>query len=1052
LYRPTRALARLVATLVLSWAPAVLLSLTPDRLGAQEPGVAATGRITGTVSNETGQPLEGAQVTVVNTAFGAVAGPDGRYTIVNIPPGTVQVRAQRIGYAPSVQTVVVAGGQTTDVSFGLVAQAITLNTVVAVGYTNQERRNISDAVSSVTDDAIDERKVATVTEALRGRIPGVQIVSSGEPGENSRVVIRGQNFLQSSEPLYVVDGLYLRQNPNLNPDEIASIQVLKDASAAAQYGAQAANGVIVITTKRGSAGDTKVALRSYYGMQTVPERIELADSRRWAEINAQAYINGGRAVPAATQAILDGTVEVDTDWQDEVFRDGTIQDHNVQASGGSPIANYLVSGGYFNQSGTILGSGFERFSFRVNSELRRGRLTFGENLSLSRANRRLPVGNQLIDALRFPPSVPVFDPESETGYGIGTDAIPTFGVNPVASADLRNQRDRINQAFGTLYGEVGLLESLRYRLNLGVNYQDFNYRQFTGRGYPVRQNETVNPAELLVQRDNRSLLQLENLLTFDQTFGRHQVNAVGGYSEQREDYSRILGARQDFPDPTLTELDAGMLNQRNEGFLRDARLRSFLGRVNYVFADRYLLTGSVRRDGSSRFGPDHRWGTFASGSVGWVLSEEDFFRNSFVGRGLDFLKLRASYGTLGNQDFDDYQYAALVVSGGFGLAGTGYPFGFGQSVQSGAIQRSLANPDIKWQENTQANFGADLNMLDERLAITADFYISESADLLVRAPLPPSLGSRDAPFVNAGTSRTRGFELGATFQALEREEFDLNVAANITTVRNEVTDLGNGAQPVFMGVEGYNVTRTAVGDPIGAFYVRKMLGIFQTQAEVDAYTATVGTVTRRIQPDAAPGDVKYADLNNDGQITDADRYNAGSGIPTFEGGLFVDGHFRRFDFAVGFRGSYGNEVLNVARWWTDRLDDPTNYRADIQPWTTANPSLNTPRAINRGPQAASNARLDSDRFVDDGSYLRLQNLQIGYRLPEGMGRFAGFAGESRIYVNFQNLFTITNYDGYDPEATGIVYNDSRDALLRGVDAGQIYPNSRTITFGIDIGF
>ncbi|HVE78254.1 MAG TPA: SusC/RagA family TonB-linked outer membrane protein [Gemmatimonadaceae bacterium] len=1052
LYHPTRSVVRLLATLVLSWAPAVL-SLSPGQLAAQDPAQAGVGRVSGAVTNETGQPLEGAQVTVVNTTIGSLTGPDGRYTLANVPAGAVQVRAQRIGYAPVTQTVMVAPGQTATLNFGLNAQAITLNTIVSVGYTNQERRDISGAVASVTDEAFDERKVATIQEALRGRIPGVQIVSSGEPGEASRVVIRGQNFLQSSEPLYVVDGLYLRQNPNLNPDDIASIQVLKDASAAAQYGAQAANGVVVVTTKRGSSGDTKVALRSYAGRQSIPKRLDLADARRWAEINAQAYQNAGLAVLPATQAILNGTVTVDTDWQDAVFRTGMIQDHNLQASGGTGSASYLVSGGYFNQEGTILGSSFERYSFRVNSDMRRGRLTLGENIALSRSNRRIPVGNQLIDALRFPPTIPIRDPNSVSGFGIGTDAIPTFGTNPVGSAELRNQRDRVNQVFGTLYGELGLLQNLRYRLNLGVNYQDFGYRQFTRSGYPVRQNETIRPEDLLDQRDNRSLLQLENLLTFDQAFGRSEVNAVVGYSEQREDYTRISGSRQGFPDPTLTQLDAGTINQANRGFLNDARLQSILGRVNYVFADRYLFTGSIRRDGSSRFGPDNRYGTFGSGSVGWVLSEEDFFKNSMLGRSLAFFKLRASYGTLGNQDFDDYQFAAAIVSGGFGLGGTGYPFGPGQAVQPGAIQRSLANPDIKWQENTQANFGFDASMMDERLTLTGDYYISESDGILVRAPLPPSLGSREAPYVNAGAVRNSGFELGATYAAFERENFELNVAANITTTSNEVRSLGNNAQPVFMGVEGYNVTRTAVGGPIGAFYVRKMLGIFQTQADVTNHTTTVNGVPVVIQPGARPGDVMYADLNGDGLITDADRYNAGSGIPTLEGGLFFDGRFGGFDFSLGLRGSYGNEVLNVARWWTDRLDDPTNYRADIQPWTAANPSLDTPRAIKEGPNAASNARLDSDRFVENGSYLRLQNLQVGYALPAGLTRrWAPAGGESRIYVNFQNLLTITGYNGYDPEATGIVYNDSRDALLRGVDAGQIYPNQRTISIGIDLGF
>jgi hypothetical protein len=338
--------------------------------------------------------------------------------------------------------------------------------------------------------------------------------------------------------------------------------------------------------------------------------------------------------------------------------------------------------------------------------------------------------------------------------------------------------------------------------------------------------------------------------------------------------------------------------------------------------------------------------------------------------------------------------------------------------------------------------------------------VSESDGLLVRAPLPPSLGAYTAPFVNAGAVRNTGFEFGATFSAVDRSDLQLNTSLNLTTTRNRVLSLGNGAQPIFVNVEGFNVTRTAVGGPIGSFFVRDMVGIFQSQAEIDAYTATVNGQTVKIQGDAKPGDVKYRDINGDGAITDADRYNAGSGIPTLQGGFFVDGRFRRFDFVLGVQGSYGAEVLNVSRWWTDRLDDPTNYRADIRPWTPENPSRTTPRAVKEGPSASNNNRLDSDRFVENGAFLRLQNLQLGYALPSRLTQFAGLGGRgSRIYVNLQNLFTITNYSGFDPEALGAGSADpnetersAQNALLRGVDAGQIYPNARTISLGIDLGF
>jgi TonB-linked SusC/RagA family outer membrane protein len=956
-------------------------------------------------------------------------------------PGSVQVRVARIGYAPGTQTVAVVAGQPATLTFALQSQAVTLNSVVTVGYTNQERRDISGAVASVTDEALQDRKVATVEEALRGRIPGVQISSSGEPGEASRIVVRGQNFVSgSAEPLYVVDGLYLRQNPNLNPNDIASIQVLKDASAASQYGAQAANGVVVITTKRGSGAENRVSLRSYYGVQTTPKQIDMMNAQEWAALNAEAWKDDSRGIPLFTQQTLAGTRTIDTDWQDEVFKRGAIQDHNLQAMGGTGSANYLVSGGFLKQDGTVIGTGFERYSLRVNSELRRGRFTIGENLSLARANTKEPPTDQLIDALRFLPVIPVVDSTTNSRFGTGSDQAPTFGVNPVGAVALRQDNTRRNQAFGTVYGELALLQSLRYRLNLGLNYNDANYTRFQRAGYRPRQNEPRNPAELQDQRNNTQALLVENLLNFDQAFGRHQLNAVGGYTEQRESFSRIEGFRRNFPNESLEQLDAGTADLNNVGYANDSRLRSFLARANYTIADRYLFTASFRRDGSSRFGPNNRWGNFGAGSVGWVLSEEGFFKNSALGRGISFLKLRASYGTQGNQDFADYQFAGLIAG-----SGTSYPLGRDQAVQFGATQLNLANPNIRWQENTQQNYGLDFNLLGDRLAITADYYVGQSDGILVRAPLPSSLATVDAPFVNAGSVRNSGLELGATYR-YERGGLQLNTSANLTTVRNKVLSLGNGAQPLFGGPG--NVTRTAVGSSIGTFFVRKKVGIFQSQEEVNAYTFTnAAGVTTRIQPNARAGDVKYADVNNDGLINDDDRYEAGSGIPDFEGGFFLDGRYRRLDFTVGLRGMVGNEVFNDARWWTDRMDDNSGYRADLRPWTPQNPSTTTPRAVIGAP-GNQNGIEQSDRWIEDGSFLRVQNIVVGYRLPQRITRVARMGSDSRVYVNLQNVFTITGYSGWDPETLG----NNGGLLARGVDTGQIYPNPRTISVGIDLGF
>ncbi|HEX6068949.1 MAG TPA: TonB-dependent receptor [Longimicrobiaceae bacterium] len=1013
----------------------VLLLLTSSAALAQ---AGVRGRV---VDAETSAPLGGVQVVVRGTQIGTVTNSNGEYSLTPPQAGATLVFSM-IGY--SAREVAIGGRPVVDIS--LTPSAVSLEGLVVVGYTTETRRDISGAVAAVDDEALVTRKVATLEEALKGRVAGVNIRTSGEPGQPAAIKVRGQNFLYNSSPLYVVDGLYMTQNPNLNPNDVASIQILKDASAASQYGAQAANGVVVITTKRGQAGDRNgLQIRSYYGVQDMTNRIDVMNAREWAEFARMAYENAraqnpnSDPVPAGVMAILNGTHTVDTDWQDQILQTGAIQDHNLSMSGANDDANYFISGGYTKQDGTVKKTDFERFSFRVNSELRRGRLTLGENISLVRSNRSnlvLNEGSPLIQAMRMPPGIPVYDENNSPPYGYGSQFLPNFGTNPLGLIEQRDDNLQRNQGFGTIYGQYSLLEGLNYRINAGFSYNDTESRFFQKAGGMPRQNNPRDPAFLNVGRDDNTSVLLENLLTFDRTFGPHGVNTVVGYTEQQTESDWLWAHRRDFADEDLREIDAGVENLDNAGSSVESRLRSFLGRLNYTFADRYLLTASFRRDGSSRFGPGNRWGNFWSGSAGWIVSDEPFFAGIPLLGGADFLKLRASYGVLGNQDFDDYQFAGLVAQNRSYLLGGG--------VAPGAIQVSLANPNIKWQENTQQNYGFDLSLLSDQLSFTADYYISRSDDLLVRAPLPPSLGSGSSPFVNAGSVRNKGFELGLTHR-YGRGGFELNTTANFTTIENEVLDLGNGAQPIFTG----GVARTAVGYPIGHFWVRKMDGIFQSADEVQAHTTTVDGVVRVLQPGARPGDIRYADLNQDGLINDDDRYNAGDAVPDFEGGLFFDGSVGRFDFGAGLRGAFGNEIFNEVAWWMLRMDDNSNLPAGTRPWTPENPSTTTPRAL-IGGLAASNALRNSDRWVEDGSFVRIQNVQLGYRLPETLLGGAGLdVQEARIYVNVQNLHTFTDYSGFDPEFVGFMSGVS--SLEAGIDFGRVYPSPRTISVGIDLG-
>jgi TonB-dependent starch-binding outer membrane protein SusC len=1008
---------------------AVLLLAAPAVLHAQN---MVAGRV---VSADARQPLPGVDVRVKDGVQGTITGPEGRYQL-SVPTGAVLVFST-IGY--SALEVAVDGRSVVDVA--LTPTALALSELVVVGYTSEIRRNVTGAVSGVRADEILTPKVATVEQSLRGRVAGVRITTSGEPGQPAAMVVRGQNFLYRAEPLYVVDGLYMTQNPNLNPNDIESIQVLKDASASSQYGAQAANGVVVITTKSGRTAErerNRLQLRSYYGMEEASRRWEVMNAREWADFAYLAYTNAGQAVPQGVLDIRSGAHTVDTNWQDEILRRGGIQDHNLSMLGNTDNATYYVSAGYTQQDGTIIKTDFERYSLRVNSELTLGRLRLGENLALVRSNKNnltLNEGSPMVQAMRMPPGIPVRDANNLPAYGYGSAYLPNFGTNPVGMLEQKDDLTTSNQAFGTLYGQYELPAGLNYRLNLGFSYDDRRNSFFQMAGGMPRQNNPRDPAFLNVGRDNYTSLLVENLLNFNRRFGLHDVNAVAGYTEQRNDREWLWASRRDYADESLRNINAGISNLNNSGFSVESRLRSFLGRVNYALADRYLLTASYRRDGSSRFGPENRWGDFYAGSLGWVVSDEPFFQTiPGLGRA-SFLKIRGSYGTLGNQDFDDYQFAGLIAQNQSYL--------FGGSVAPGAIMINLANPFIKWQQNTQQNYGFDLGLFNDALSLSADYYVSRSSDLLVRAPLPQSLGSTASPFVNAGEVQNKGFELELAHR-LRRGDLSLNTNLNLTTIRNEVLSLGNNAQPLFA-----SVARTAVGEPIGHFWVYRHLGIFQSQADVQAHTTTLpdGTV-RVLQPNARPGDVIYADLNGDGFVNDLDRYNAGNPVPDLEGGLHIDAAYRRFDFSVGMRGSYGNEIFNDTGWWMLRMDDNSNLPKGTQYWTPENPSTTMPRPL-IGGAAAMNARHNSDRWVEDGSYLRLQTIQLGYSLPENVLSRAGVnLNNARVYLNLQNLHTFTRYTGFDPEFVGWMSGVS--SLERGIDFGRVYPNPRTITFGVDI--
>ena len=983
-------------------------------------------RVRGRVLDAENQsPLVGVNVVVPGTTVGTTTDIDGNYELV-VPSAEDSLVFSYVGY----ETVRVAINGRSVIDISMRPVALWGGEVIVVGYTSERRRDVTGAVSGVSAEAISVRKVTRLEEALKGYIPGLNILTTGEPGEGARVFIRGLSFLNVNEPLYVVDGVYMRRNPNLNPNDIESIQVLKDASAAAQYGAQAANGVVVITTKRGQAGKPVITFNSYYGYQEIPRKLDLMNAEEWARVNRMAYENAG--LPPLAGAL---NPTVDTDWQDAVFKRGSIMNYNLAVSGKGQNVSYYVSGDYLAQDGIVIETGFERYSLRINTEITRGMLTIGENISVSRSLKQNLVGFPLVDMVRMLPTIPVYDSTTTSGFGYGSEANYTFGTNPVGLQKMTDDWSISSQVIGSAFFKLNIWNNLSYKMNLGLQYEDFTNRVFWKKGI-IRLNDPLLPARMWHRKDNNSSILWENLITYTNSFGKHNVDLVAGYTEQQTNFERVGAYREEYPDERLRVINAGTSNLNNEGFKVTTVLKSLLIRANYNYNDKYLVTGTFRRDGSSRFGPRYRWGNFYAGSIGWVVSEEPFYRYiPLISRYVNRLKLRASYGELGNQDIGDYAYAGVIQQN------ISYVLG-NDAIAPGAIQIGLANPNIRWQSKKEINFGVDLNLFNYALEVVADYYISDSDGILVQAPLPPSLGSRSDPYVNAGAVRNSGFELMGSYM-YDGREFDLKVSLNMMTVKNKVLSLGNNNQPIFAGPWG--IARTAVGGPIGSFYVLDMIGIFQSEEDILNHTTTLddGSVCV-IQPNAKPGDVIYRDRNNDCLINDEDRYVAGNAFPDLEGGLFVETRYRNLDFSLGLRGVYGNEVFNVVRFWTDRMDDNSNYRKSLKPWTPENPSRDTPRPV-FGPEGAMNATPLSDRWIEDGSYLQIQNIEIGYTFPDRAVQKLGVAN-MRIYLNAQNVYTFTKFWGWDPETVGM------GELAPGFYDGQIFPNPRSYTLGLNITF
>ncbi|QJX48425.1 TonB-dependent receptor [Hymenobacter taeanensis] len=1007
------------------------------RLRAETPELVAT-TVTGRVVDEKGQGMPGVTVLERGTSNGVTTDTDGRYSLTVADNATLTFSF--VGY--TTQEVPVNGRTSIDVNLAPDSKA--LNEVVVVGYLTQNRQDVTGSVASVGAQEVRRAPVASVGEAIQGRLPGVQVTNSGQPGQAPNINIRGLGSIASgSGPLYVIDGLWVQSQGgqrDFNPADVESVQVLKDAASLAPYGASGANGVIIITTKKGKAGTASINFSANGGVQRLVNTLDLTNAAEWAAINRQAYQNAGlNPQPYAANP----PAGIDTDWQKEFFKQGSIQDYNLGFSGGGPNSNFLVSGGYFKQNGTVEGPKFERYSFRVNTGFTRGRIKIGQNALLSRTNQTRLNGLPFIDIVRMLPVIPVYDPAIPGGFGIGTDNAVTFGTNPIALQKLLNDTGTSNRLQGNVYGELSLFDFLRYRLNLATEYHGFHDQQRRQFGI-WRRNDATTPSNFGDSQGNELFGMAENTLTFDKSFGQHNLTAVAGYSQQRfrQEFTRGVNFGYGTGPTYYWALDAGSQTPQVIGSSYVWAKQSYFGQLTYDYDQRYLVTAAFRRDGSSRFDPSNRWGNFGAASLGWRVSKEAFFQDVTA---VSNLKLRASYGRLGN-DLLNGAYGGSYLSQGY--INTNANYVLGGSIQNGGIQTAYASTGIRWEDRRTTNVGFDAGFLDDRLTLSADYYVSRTYNALINPDLALTFGNAGSnPFRNLGKLENKGFELQLGYNETSKP-FRYGATVNLTTLQNKILELGTasgdegGAANFFNG--GPNgITRTEVGYELGSFYLYEFDGIYQSGDS-------------NIPSGLQAGDVRYKDNNADGVIDDKDRVHVGRVFPKLQYGANLNLGFGAFDLVAFFQGVQGNDVFNTSRYWLDRTDDNGNYRSDFSPWTPTNPSNTTPRALiaggNSGIAAGNNARFNSTRWLEDGSYLRLKNLQIGFTVPKPLLERSKYVSSLRIFATGQNVFTVTKYTGYDPETVGSgAFNSLANNLARGVDEGS-YPNLRSFTLGIQAGF
>ena len=978
--------------------------------------------VTGTVTDVSGEPIIGANIRIKGTTTGTITDIDGNFSIEAEPQSVIEV--SYIGYLTQ-ETVI---NNQKSIRFLLKEDTKTLDEVVVIGYGVQKKADLTGSVANINTEKLNTQSNANIGQALQGKIAGVDIVSQGgAPGSGTRIMVRGIGTLNNASPLYIVDGMYMNSIDHINPNDIASIDVLKDASSAAIYGSRAANGVIIVTTKEGSNTEGKpiIDLSVNLGISTASKFLDMLDAKGWAEVTTIARQAIGK--PALDMA-TDLANKPDNDWQDIMFRPALMQNYNLSVKGGGKYSTYYTGLGYFNQDGIVKGTNYQRYNIQSKNDYKRGIFSAGTNLIISFSHDK-PLhqelrGGMIGTILQSVPTLEKYDDTREGGYG-GTYGDVVNIPHPLAIID-DNIMDRYNEnvkIFANLYAQIELFKGLKYKLNLTPDFSFERYKNYLNKyDFGLATNSITQLTER--QRRRRNIL-VENLLTFDRTFGEHKISALAGYTYQDSRFRHIQAYGEGLPQG-LEEIDAATTNRSNEGNSWRSVLTSILGRVFYSYQNKYLFTATIRRDGSSKFGKNNRYGYFPSFSLGWNVAEEKFMENVHW---LDQLKLRGGYGVLGNQEIDNYQYSSTITTG------INYPDGNGGLLQ-GAFPKNFANPDIKWEETAMTNVGIDFMAFNNRLSLTADYYVKNTKDILLTVPIPISSGGANDPIRNAGKIRNNGFEfnLGWMDQPNPDISYGINLIGSFN--KNKVIAMGSESGSIKGGSTNQNITtsETKAGYPIGGYWLISTAGYFNSQEEVDAYAKD----GKKIQPAAEPGDIKFVDANNDGVINDDDRVFQGSPFPDFTFALNGNMRYKNFDLSIGLQGVLGNKIYNATRQTLEDVTKGSNFLAScLDYWTPENKNASHPRLTWDDPNR--NTRAESDRYLENGSYLRLRSVQLGYTFPQTW--FKGAIQHARVYINAENLFTITSYSGYSPDV------NADNANYRGFD-NFIYPTNRTFMLGL----